>query len=192
MPIERGFRTGMGGFEHELLRLAGKAGREIKYGAVLRIDKINQPTLFLSAPRFERGKCLVIDMIIAVIIFLCGRKYEPRACYHPVDGLAKAVHLVAAVGREVDKSMVGAWGGTLSGGWHVERVDRLTNGRGLVPLNRQIGIGSNSSYGLSNQPLSGRNEKRSKRTGAALPTPVSPGRPSPEALPTRHRRCSAG
>ena len=38
----------------------------------------------------------------------------------------------------------------------------------LCPLNRQIGIGSNSSYGLSNQPLSGRNEKRSKRTGGGV------------------------
>ena len=65
---------------------------------MFRVDQLDLPALVLSAARLDRRERNIVDMIIAVIIFLRGRKHEPGTGDHPVDGLARAVHPETPVG----------------------------------------------------------------------------------------------
>ena len=72
-------------------------------------------------------------MIVPVIIFFGRRQYEPRACDHPADRLARAVHPETAVRRKMDKPVVGADFRLVGRARHVERVYPVTDSGCLVP-----------------------------------------------------------
>ncbi len=101
MPVEDGIRTGVGSFEDKLLPFAGEAFRKIKDGVMLRIDQFDLPAPVFAASRFDRRQGSVVDMIVPVIIFFGRRQYEPRACDHPADRFARAVHPETAVRRKI-------------------------------------------------------------------------------------------
>ena len=133
MPVEDGIRTGVGSFEDKLLPFAGEAFRKIKDGVMLRIDQFDLPAPVFAASRFDRRQGSVVDMIVPVIIFFGRRQYEPRACDHPADRFARAVHPETAVRRKMDKPVVGADFRLVGRAWHVERVYPVTDSGCLVP-----------------------------------------------------------
>ena len=66
---------------------------------MLGIDQFDLAVQVLPAAGFYRRERDIIDVIVAVVILLCGRKHEPRAADHPVDRLAGTIDPVPSVRR---------------------------------------------------------------------------------------------
>ena len=79
---------------------------------MFRVDQFDLPGTFrLFASRFDGREGNIVDMVIAVIIFLGGREDEPGTGDHPVDRFAGAVYTETSVSREMYQLMVRADGG---------------------------------------------------------------------------------
>ena len=89
----------MGGLEDKFLGLSGEAFRKVENGVMLGIDQFDLAVQVLPAAGFYRRERDIIDVIVAVVILLCGRKHEPRAADHPVDRLAGTIDPVPSVRR---------------------------------------------------------------------------------------------
>lgn len=81
----------MGGLEDKFLGLPGEAFRKVENGVMLGIDQFDLAVQVLPAAGFYRRERDIIDVIVAVVILLRGRKHEPRAADHPVDRLAGTI-----------------------------------------------------------------------------------------------------
>ena len=99
MPVNRSVTAGMGGLEDKFLRLSGEAFRKVENGVMLGIDQFDLAVQVLPAAGFYWRQRDIIDVIVAVVILLRGRKHEPRAADHPVDRLAGTIDPVPSVRR---------------------------------------------------------------------------------------------
>ena len=99
MPVNRSVTAGVGGLEDKFLRLSGEAFRKVENGVMLGIDQFDLAVQVLPAAGFYRRERDIIDVIVAVVILLRGRKHEPRAADHPVDRLAGTIDPVPSVRR---------------------------------------------------------------------------------------------
>ena len=60
----------------KFLGLSGKAFRKVENGVMLGIDQFDLAVQVLPAAGFYRRERDIIDVIVAVVILLCGRKHE--------------------------------------------------------------------------------------------------------------------
>ena len=72
---------------------------KVEKGVMLGIEQFDLAVLVLPAAGFYRRERDIIDVIVAVVILLRGRKHEPRAADHPVDRLAGTIDPVPSVRR---------------------------------------------------------------------------------------------
>ena len=77
VPINRGILPGMGGTENKALLFAAEALGEEEDGVVFGIDDVDVPVVLVFTPGFHGRQGFVVDMIMPVIVFLCGREDEP-------------------------------------------------------------------------------------------------------------------
>ena len=74
MPVNRSVTAGVGGLEDKFLGLSGEAFRKVENGVMLGIDQFDLAVQVLPAAGFYRRERDIIDVIVAVVILLCGRK----------------------------------------------------------------------------------------------------------------------
>ena len=89
---------------------------------MLRIDQFDLLALCLFASRFDRGERDVVDMVVAIIIFLRGGQDEPGTGDHPVYRLAGAVHAETSVGRQMYQFMIRAYRGVDTGAGNIQAI----------------------------------------------------------------------
>lgn len=115
-----------------MLPRAGKSFGKVEDGSVFRIDDVNLFTGNLATAGFERGEGMVIEVVVAVVIFLGGGQDKPVAGGHLPDGFAGTVYAKAAVGGEVYLYVVGASGGIGPGEGNFQRIDGFAERGGPV------------------------------------------------------------
>ena len=86
---------------------------------MLRIDQFDLLALCLFASRLDRWERDVIDMIVAVIVFLRGGQNEPGTGNHPVYRLAGTVYAETSVSRQMYQFVIRAYRGVDAGAGNI-------------------------------------------------------------------------